>query len=102
MHHFCYSGAMLFNLVTVSVYWSMLHTEVAAANAHKPVSLLVCYTVHIIPGAVGAINSCITDCRLSRRLSPILGAIAAVYLAFNFYAVKYLRGGEPIYSFMTW
>ena len=44
----------------------------------------------------------ITNCVLSRRLTGVLFLFGIVYSFINFIQVKFLRDGEPIYSFMHW
>lgn len=101
VHHIFYSASILMNVVTVSVYWSLIHDHCLVKFAGNELDINVrCYIVHIIPGLACLGNTYLTNSKLSPRFVPGLVAFGIFYAALNFVATK--QSGKPLYPFLTW
>ena len=82
-HHLLYSLSILFNLVVVVVYWSMLHEKAVEKWKDTPIygpgRVRHLYTVHTFPAISCLINSAVTNCKMSRGLWKLLMTIFVVY-----------------------
>ena len=68
-HNLLYTVAILFNFITMTVYWSVIHTKEVAKYKDMPDvgagRVFHLYTVHMIPGMVCFCNTVITNTILS-------------------------------------
>ena len=102
LHHLFYTAAIIFNIVTVCVYWTLIHKG-NMINLKKQgiyCRILQQVTVHITPGIACLVNSVITKSVLTRKLLKPLLYFGIFYLFVNFLQVKI--SGLPVYAFLTW
>ena len=102
IHHILYTTAIIFNIVTVSVYWTLIHEGNMKTLRKEGIycKILQQITVHITPGIACFINTLITNTVLTRKMALPLLTFGAFYLVVNFVQVK--TSGKPVYDFLTW
>ena len=100
-HHMLYTLSIFMNLVTMMVYWGLLHEECPQKYGPEQMNIFVkCYNCHIVPPLVCAVNSLMTNCKLSAKYIPVLISFGLFYGGVNCYTTKVT--GKPVYGFMTW
>lgn len=100
LHHFLYTTSIIFNFVTVTVYWSLIYQEIYLLFKDNFIALTQQQLVHSIPAVVCFINTLLTNSVLSLKLLKPILIIGAFYFFINFIATK--QSGMPIYSFLDW
>ena len=100
VHHVLFEAATLMNIITVTVYWSLLHDESYAEVKDKPVAFFLIYYIHIVPILIIFANFMITDVVFKSSHYKIIPPVGITYAYVNYLEVK--RIGKPIYSFWTW
>lgn len=100
LHHFLYTISIIFNFVTVTVYWTLIHQEIYQEFKDNFIALTQQQLVHSLPAVVCFINTLLTNSVLSLKLLKPILIIGAFYLFINFIATKYK--GIPLYSFLDW
>ena len=100
--HLMYTIAILFNLVVVSIYWTVIHPETMPKHRKNgpPLRVTCQYMIHIIPAICCLINTIITNLVLLNGILTTILKLSTFYLLINFTATKY--HGTPIYSFLSW
>lgn len=98
-HNLLYSLAIVFNLIVMSVYWTLLHAEFIEQYKGDAVKQSYQWTCHTVPGLICLINTTVTKCVMKRGLIKVFILIALVYVCNNYLAVR--KTGKAIYSFMT-
>lgn len=88
----------------MTVYWTLIHDKtIPKHRADGPWTKVLCqYMVHLVPAIVCLLNSSITNCVLSRRMLSSILYIGMTYITINFFVVKFLMNGVPLYDFMHW
>lgn len=100
-HHIFYTAAIFMNLITVMVYWALIHDEcLEKFGANETDVAVKCYLAHIVPGFVCIVNTWLTNSKLSKKFLPGLIFFGLIYAIVNFYMTK--KTGKPIYPFLTW
>lgn len=102
-HHILYTLSIFMNVVTVIVYWTLLHGSCLIKYASPDASMdltVKCYLNHIVPAIVCAANSLLTNCKLSTKFIPVLVFVFIFYGGINCYTTK--SRGKPVYNFLTW
>lgn len=102
INHIFYSFAIPFNMITVCLYWNLIHAKtIEKHRADGPWYKVVCqYWIHIVPAISCLTNTVISNIVLSRKPIKIQTTFGFCYCMLNF-GVTRLRG-HPIYSFMPW
>jgi hypothetical protein len=85
--HFCYSLAIIFNIVTMVVYWTFIHAESVIEFKENAIMLVQLTCVHSVVGICGAINTALTNFVLCKELLKRIQIIAIFYLTVNFIQV---------------
>ena len=97
-----YTISLICNLVVMTVYWSILHSEQMEIHMRDPgVGPARCFhlkIVHTIPGITCLINSYITKCLLKPPFYKSITAISMIYTLFVY--AFYLTTGRIQYSFL--
>ena len=99
-HHMFYSLAIICNVVTVTVYWPVIHPVKILEHMDEPLRYYDLYIVHSVPGMVALVNTLITNCLLHRRVDKWILYLSVVYCSVNCIQTK-IRG-KPLYHFLTW
>ena len=97
--HIIFEVAFAFNLIIVTVYWTVLHVHVI--DDFEGASRLAMYLTHIFP-AISLYFSWLSseNLYLSASHHILFLPIAIAYSIFNYYVTKLI--GKPIYYFITW
>ena len=82
--HMTFEATLIMNIITVSVYWTILHS-VEIAKQQNPYRRIQLYQVHIFPALAMAVNYVWLDVRVEFSHVKSLVAMALVYGACNFY-----------------
>ena len=97
--HILFEAAFIMNVVTVTVYWTVLHAH-EIKNQPDPFKRLHLYNVHIIPGLSFLVNYMWLDIRLAKNHVKAFFVIALVLGVVNYRTTK--AQGKPVYFFLTW
>ena len=100
LNHFLYSLSIIMNIVTVSVYWIIIHKENMKELEGQQLPIFQQYIVHVVPAFCCWFNAFISNIVLSRKVLVPLVQFGAFYMFTNFVQTK--KSGKPIYSFLPW
>lgn len=84
LNHLLYSSSIIFNFITVSVYWTMIHHEIYATYKNHPMELSQQIIVHVLPAVCCVINSLLTNIVMTKTLIKPLITIFWTYSFINF------------------
>ena len=100
--HLMYTLSLLFNLVVISMYWTLIHPKTIGKHRKDgpPMKVVCQYMVHIIPAVCCLVNTVITNLVMFNGVLTTILKLSIGYLVINFSATKY--HGYPLYSFLTW
>ena len=101
-HHILYSLAILMNLITMSVYWTLVHEGAVKkweVTDYGPERVRHLYLEHSIPGAACFVNTCITNCVMKRGIWTFVCKIGCVYGVVQYVFIKCT--GIVFYHFMN-
>ena len=102
LHHMLYTVSLICNLVVMTVYWTILHSEQMEIHSQDPIvgggRCFHLKIVHTIPGITCLINSYITKCLLKPSFYIAITAISMIYTLFVY--GFYLTTGRIQYSFL--
>ena len=87
-HHVFYSITVMGNLIVMTVYWLILHKVVMENMAGDVVRQYHQIVVHALPGAVGLVNTMITNTVLKKDFFQIISGIASVFTLLYMEQVK--------------
>lgn len=101
VHHIFYTAAIFMNVVTMMVYWSLIHDECLVKFGGSESDLIIrCYIGHIVPGISCFSNMWLTNSKMSYRFLPGLLVVGIIYIIINYFETK--KSGKPVYPFLTW
>ena len=89
------------NLVTVIIYWSVLHKSQLKKYKGDTIRTMHQYWIHIFPALGIVVNFYFTDVRMCKEHYQAILVMCVAYSFTNFFAVRVL-GGEPLYWFLDW
>ena len=98
--HGLFAVCIIFNMVTVIVYWTMLHEMTLIKHAGNTGRTIHTYLSHSFPALSVLLLWWINDIRLHADHWRSIDMIAAVYGVWNY--IKFKRTGEVLYHFMDW
>ena len=102
IHHLLFEITAVFNLITMVVYWSMLHEETANSSEYAPYPnrIIHNYFVHIVPGVFWILNFFISDIIIKARHFLVFLPVVIVYIYMNY--VESMKQNKALYSFWDW
>lgn len=68
LNHFLYSLTIIMNIITVSVYWTVIHTKNMKDLEGKQLATFQQYVVHLVPAFCCWVNAFFTNIVLSRKV----------------------------------
>jgi len=98
--HLLFEMALMMNIVTMSVYWSILHTEDIKQYMDHTYKWAHMYNVHIIPSLALLLNFISLDIRFCHSHWKFFMVFGAAYGIVNFTSTK--LSGKPVYWFLPW
>lgn len=98
--HITFEISFLFNLVVMTLYWSLLHQEQLEHYAGKPLNILNLYWSHGVPGLCALANFAMTDVVIRASHAKAILVFMVVYGYVNYCEVK--ATGTPLYWFLAW
>ena len=104
LHHVLFSLAILFNFITMSIYWTVLWEEDLQTFKDEPAVVSFpfghMWIVHVIPGTVTIINSLITDTVLAWKFYKVILIAYTLYNLLLVYVAQAL--GTVRYWFINY
>ena len=100
LNNITYSLAIIFNLVVMSLYWTLIWPGKYAIFKDQPGQILSQVILHCVPANVCLINTAISNNVLSRRIMHVLLMVGVTYEVLNYKAT--IASGQPLYEFMHW
>ena len=97
--HCSFETAFLFNFITMSVYWNVIHPTEIVKYTNK-YEIFYMYYSHIVPGLTTFLNFALLDIRFKAGHSKPLIVISFIYGFVNYYITK--QTGKPVYDFLHW
>ena len=91
---------LIFNIVTVSVFWSMLLEEALRDCGGVYLKEVNTYTSHSLPGLSALVAFLITDVTMRASHYKPLIPITLIYGYINYNETKI--NGKPLYWFLNW
>ena len=92
--------AIVFQLIVVSVYWTIVHETVLIEVKGNTHALIQTYCSHSIPFLATMINFFITDIVFKLSHVKYLCPVGLFYLLTNYLTTLYR--GHPVYFFLPW
>ena len=93
--------ALIFQMIIVPVYWTMIHEQdVVPKFGDKPRLMMFMYWVHIWPGIAALFNVIISKSLFINSYYKFLLGVGVFYMFVNFVGTKV--SGKPLYSFLPW
>ena len=99
--HLTFELGIIMNIVTILLYWTLLHKSALKKYKGDAIRTLHQYTIHIFPAVGMLVNFCVTDVRMCPKHYVFILGISVAYCFTNFFTVKVL-GSEPLYWFLDW
>jgi hypothetical protein len=99
-HHMLFEVTLMMNFVTVSVYWSSMHSDSLLETQGDMLKIINCYWAHMGPGFSVFMNFALSDIVLRPSHVKALPLVAIAY-AYNDYLCV-TANGKPSYWFMDW
>ena len=96
--HLLLELSLMLNLVTVIMYWSVIHFKVI--DNFSGWAYVHMFIVHIFPAFAYFMNAKVTRYSLCPDHWKLFVPIGLVYNVVNYFEVQ--RSGKPLYWFMTW
>ena len=102
LHHLLFEMTALFNCITTTVYWGMLHEETMVSPEYRdfPDRQVHNYFVHAVPGIFLFINWLISDVIIKTRHFLLFAPVILVYTYMNY--LESMEKNVVLYSFMDW
>mmetsp|Transcript_3977 Transcript_3977/g.5041 ORF Transcript_3977/g.5041 Transcript_3977/m.5041 type:complete len:206 (-) Transcript_3977:75-692(-) len=96
--HILLEFTFLFNLVTVLVYWTIIHSTVI--DTFSGMVWVHMYIVHIFPAVAYCLNARVTHFELCPDHWRLFVPFGVLYAIINYMETQ--RRGKPLYWFITW
>ena len=102
LHHFLFEITSIMNLITTSVYWSLLHEETMLTPEYRdfPDRQVHTYFVHLVPLLFFVLNFLISDVVMKARHILLFMPLLVVYVYMNY--LDTIKSGEVLYSIFDW
>ena len=101
-HHVLYSLSMVMNVVVMSVYWTLLHSDQVRIHQNDPGvghgRVIHMKLAHSVPGSVCFINAFITNTKLKPSFWRVISGVTLIYGTFIYLFWKIT--GRIQYSFL--
>ena len=102
LHHLLFEMTALFNCITVTVYWGMLHEETMASAEYRdfPDRQIHNYFVHAVPGVFLFVNWLISEIIIKTRHFLLFAPVILAYTYLNY--LESMERNVVLYSFLDW
>jgi len=97
--HICFEFVFIFNLVVVSIYWTIVH-PIEILKYDGAAQIFYMYYSHIAPALVTLACYLLLDVRYKANHGNFFVLFAMAYGVINFAVTKYT--GNPVYHFLDW
>ena len=102
IHHLMFEMTALFNMITVTVYWGLLHKETMTSPEYRdfPERIIHNYFVHAVPGIFLFVNWIMSDVIIKARHFVLFMPIIIFYAYVNY--LESMEKNQVLYSFLDW
>lgn len=100
LHHLLFEVVSANNILMLTAYWSVLHTQTMQEFASDPIMITHYCLVHSLPALAVVANFLISDVVLKSQHSILLIPLGFCFGLINYCAC--MMQDRPLYFFLTW